>query len=159
MTNQESPTPEHDKSCSTTFGIPLTSTFVESLFSKMSYNQSKIRTRLDDRTMDAILHLHDAGLPNPQCCLPSAMTLKVMIPRSLTDELQMSKHIDTSVCALFDGVRFHGEVTKVIYHDVHAQYMYHVVFTDGDQQDYWRHELEMIKCRCVVSESDEDEDL
>ena len=109
--------------------------------------------------MDAILYLHDAGLPNPQCCLPSAMTLKVMIPRSLTDELQMSKHIGTSVCALFDGVRFHGEVTKVIYHDVHAQYMYHVVFTDGDQQDYWRHELEMIKCRCVVSESDEDEDL
>ena len=51
--------------------------------------------------------------------LPSAMTLKVMIPRSLTDELQMSKHIDTSVCALFDGVRFHGEVTKVICHDVH----------------------------------------
>ena len=159
MTNQESPTPEYDKLCSVVFGIPLTSTFVESLFSKMSYNQSKIRTRLDDRTMDAILHLHDAGLPNPQCCLPSAMTLKVMIPRSLTDELQMSKHIDTSVCALFDGVRFHGEVTKVIYHDVHSQYMYHVVFTDGDQQDYWRHELEMIKCRCVVSESDEDEDL
>ena len=122
----------------------------------MSYNQSKIRTRLDDRTMDAILHLHDAALPDPECCLPSALTLKVLIPRSLTDEMSMSKHIGTKVCSLFDGVRYHGEVTKVIYHDIHAQYMYHVVFTDGDQQDYWHHELEMIKCRCIVSESDED---
>ena len=106
--------------------------------------------------MDAILHIHDAALPDPECCLPSALTLKVLIPRSLSDEISMSKHIGTKVCSLFDAVRFHGEVTKVIYHDVHAQYMYHVVFTDGDQQDYWRHELEIIKYRFTVSESDED---
>ena len=54
----------------------------------------------------------------------------------ISDEISMIKHIGTKVCSLFDGVRFHGEVTKVIYHDVHAQYMYHVVFTDGGQQDY-----------------------
>ena len=87
--------------------------------------------------MDAILHIHDAALPDPEYFLLSApLTLKVLIPRSLSDEISMSKHIGTKVCSLFDGVRFHGEVTKVIYHDVHSQYMYHVVFTDGGQQDY-----------------------
>ena len=40
-------------------------------------------------------------------------------------------------------------MTRVIYHDIHAQYMYHVVYSDGDACDYWRHELEMIKCTCV----------
>ena len=98
--------------------------------------------------MSSILHLHDAALPDPQKSLPSALTLKVMIPRSLHDKITMSKHIGDRVCAIFDGVRFHGEVTKVIFHDVHAQYMYHVVYNDGDEEDYWRHELEMIKCTC-----------
>ena len=60
----------------------------------------------------------------------------------------MSKHVGERVCAYFDGVLFHGEVTKVIYHDVHAQYMYHVVYQDGDEEDYWRHELEVIRCTC-----------
>ena len=44
-------------------------------------------------------------------------------------------------------------------HDVHAQYMYRVVYSDGDEEDYWRHELEMIKCRCrEVDPSDSDSD-
>ena len=47
---------------------------------------------------------------------------------------------------------------ETTHHDVHSQCMCHVVFTDGDQQDHCRHELEMIKCRCVVPESHEDED-
>ena len=85
----------------------------------------------------SILHLHDTALPDPQKSLPSsALTLKVMIPRSFHDKITMSKHIGDRVCVIFDGVRFHGEVTKVIFHDVHAQYMYHVVYNDGDEEDY-----------------------
>ena len=153
----DSPTPECDLLCQAFFSIPLTSSFVESLFSKMTYNQSKIRTRLADKTMSAVLHLHDAALADPQKSLPSAMTLKVLIPRSLHDKLTMNKHIGDQVCAVFDGDRYHGEVTKVIFHEVHAQYMYHVVYTDGDEEDYWRHELEMIQCRCKEpSDSDSD---
>ena len=83
MLRRDSPTPEYDKLCCVVFGIPITSTFVESLFSKITYNQSKIRNRLDDRTMDAILHIHDAALPDPECCLSSALTLKVLISRVL----------------------------------------------------------------------------
>ena len=49
------------------------------------------------------------------------------------------------VCCVFeDGERYHGEVTKVIFHDIHAQYMYHVVYEDEDTADYWRHELARI---------------
>ena len=53
------------------------------------------------------------------------------------------------MCDVFLGERYHGEVDRVIFHEVYAQYMYHVVFEDGDTQDYWRHELEMIRCQCV----------
>ena len=31
---------------------------------------------------------------------------------------------------------------------VRAQYMYHVVYEDGDVCDYWRYELEVIVCKC-----------
>ena len=86
--------------------------------------------------MSSILHLHDTSLSDPQKSLPSAITLKVMIPRSLHDKIIMSKHIGDRVCAIFDGVRFHGEVTEVIFHDFHTQYMYHVVCNDGDVEDY-----------------------
>ena len=149
MTYVPSPTPEYDKFCQVVFSIPLTSAFVESLFSKMSYNQSKIRSRLTDSKMSSILHLHDSALPDPQRCLPSVMKLKAMIPRTLKDEMTMSKHIGDRVCAVFQGKRFHGEVTKVIFHDIHVQYMYRVVYSDGDICEYWRHELEMIRCHCV----------
>ena len=158
MTFTPSPTAEYDKLCHVVFSIPLTSSFVESLFSKMVYNQSKIRTRLSDSKMSSILHLHDSVLPDPQSVLPSVMELKVMIPRTLRDELTMSKHIGEKVCCVFEGTRFHGEVTEVIFHDIHAQYMYRVVYSDGDVCDYWRHELEMIKCTCVFdSETDADD--
>ena len=156
MTQTETVTAEYDELCQAVFSIPLTSSFVESLFSKMAYNQSKIRTRLADTTMSSILHLHDAALADPNFQLPDAMTLKAMIPRSLHDKLVMSKHIDERVCAFFDGVRFHGVVTKVVFHDVHAQYMYHVVYEDGDEEDYWRHELEMIRCTCDREENESD---
>ena len=159
MTQIETETPDYDELCQAVFSIPLTSSFVESLFSKMAYNQSKIRSSLADATMSSILHLHDATLPDPNFKLPSAMMLKVCVPRSLHDKLTMSKHIGDKVCALFDGVLFHGEVTEVIYHDVHAQYMYRVVYQDGDKEDYWRHELEVIQCRCnepTESESNSD---
>ena len=49
-------------------------------------------------------------------------------------------------------------MTKVIYHDIHAQYMYHVVYEDGDAADYWRHELEVITCRCDMRSPDSDSD-
>ena len=39
---------------------------------------------------------------------------------------------------VFDGQRYHGEVTEVIYHGVHAQYIYRVVFSDHDRCDYWK---------------------
>ena len=113
---------------------------------------------MSDSKMTAILHLHDSVLPDPQQCLPSSRQLKVMIPRTLRDELSMSKHIGDRVCALFEGTRFHGEVTEVIFHDIHAQYMYRVVYSDGDVCDYWRHELEMIKCACKLSSDTDDSD-
>ena len=62
----------------------------------------------------------------------------------------------------FHGVRYRGEVTKVSFHDVHVQYMYHAVYTDGDAEDYWRHghELEMIKYTCGEPDpTDSDSDL
>ena len=80
MDKIESPTPQYDVLCQVIFGIPLTSSFVESLFSKLTYNQSKIRTRLKDTTMSSTLYLHDTELTDPQKSLSSALTLKVMIP-------------------------------------------------------------------------------
>ena len=62
---------EYDELCQAIFGIPLTSSFVESLFSKMIYNQSKIRTRLNDTNKSSILYLHDTSLSDPQKSLPS----------------------------------------------------------------------------------------
>ena len=114
---------------------------------------------MTDSKMSSILHLHDSVLPDPQKCLPSARTLKVMIPRTLRDEIAMNKHIGDRVCAIFEGARWHGEVTEVIFHDIHAQYMYRVVYSDGDVCDYWRHELEMIKCTCSASSDDSDSEL
>ena len=113
MTSTPSPTPEYDRLCRAIFSIPLTSSFVESLFSKMTYNQSKIRSRLCDSKMSSILHLHDSTLPDPQKCLPTALQLAVMIPRTLRDELTMSKHIGTRVCCIFEGERYHHRTVKV----------------------------------------------
>ena len=154
-----SPTPEYDKMCYAVFSIPLTSSFIESLFSKMAYNQSKIRPNLADTTMTSILHVQDATLQSPQACLTEEVSLNVYSPRSFRDKMLMEKSIGTAVCEVFaDEKRYHGEVTKVIFHDIHAQYMYHVRFSDGDEQDYWRHELEMVKCRCGEVDTGSDSD-
>ena len=155
-TSTSSPTAEYDKFCAVMFSILLTSAFVESLFSKMNYNQHKIRNRLKDKTMSAILHVHDSVLPDPQKCLPSSIKLKVTVPLNLVDRLKMEKRIGTRVCDVFEGERWHGEVRKVEFHEVHAQYMYRVRFEDGGEQDYWRHELEMIMCQCDPDTSDTD---
>ena len=144
-----SPTPAYDRICVAFFSIPLSSAFVESLFSKMAYNQHKIRNRLADSTMSSLLHVNDAVLPDPQKCLSGTLRLKATVPRKLEDRLQMNKHIGLRVCDVFEGERYHGEVTDVIFHDIHAQYMYHAVYSDGDKCDYWRHELELIRCTCT----------
>ena len=99
--------------------------------------------------MSSILHVHDAILPHPEKCLTGTLRLKAMTPKSLEERMQMNKHVGERVCEIFEGERYHGEVVGVIFHDIHAQYMYHVEYSDGDECDYWRHELEMIKCRCV----------
>ena len=156
--NRPSPTEEYDKLCCAVFSIPLTSSFVESLFSKMEYNQGKARSRLKDETMSAILHCHDAALPDPEKRLTGDLQLKVTVPKSIRDKLVMHKQIGTRVCEVFEGDRYHGEVTKIIFHDVHAQFMYHVVWEDGDECDYWRHELEMVMCRCEDSSDQSDSD-
>ena len=44
----------------------------------------------------------------------------------------MNKHIGERICTVFGGVRYYGEVTKVIFHDVHTQYMY--TYSDGDSE-------------------------
>ena len=155
LTRDESKTPAYDALCVAIFSIPLSSSFVESLFSKMVYNQHKIRSSLKDQTMSDILHMHDVVLADPQKCLTGALQLKIMAPTQIRDKLTMNKNVGVKVCDIFNGERYHGEVTKVIYHDVHAQYMYRVVFSDDDSCDYWRHELEMVKCRCE-SNSDSD---
>ena len=73
------------------------------------------------------------------------------------DKLQMNSNLGQRVCCVFeDGKRYHGEVTKVIFHDIHAQYMCHVVHEDEDEADCWRHELEYIKCRCDMRATDTD---
>ena len=69
----------------------------------------------------------------------------------------MNKNVGQVVCSVFDGKRYHGEVTEVKFHEIHAQYMYHVVYSDGDSCDYWRHELEMIRCRCTPAQNSSDE--
>ena len=64
--NDTSPTPELDQLCAPVFSIAIVSAYVESLFSKMEYNQNKTRNRLKDSKMSAILHVHDAVLPTPE---------------------------------------------------------------------------------------------
>ena len=70
----------------------------------------------------------------------------------------MNKMLRTRVCEVFEGQRYHGEVTEIRFHEVYAQYMYHVEYIDGDACDYWRHELEMIRCRCHEHQSESESD-
>ena len=147
-----SPTQELDLLRAAVFSLALSSSFVESLFSKMSYTQSKTRSRLDAHTVSAIFHVHDTVMPDPAVPLDGSIKLKKRMSGSLAQQRKMEKQIDRVVCQVFDtvegDVRYHGRVTKVKFHDVYAQWMYHVEYEDGDSADYWRHELESIFCRC-----------
>ena len=149
-----SPTQELDLLRVTVFSLTLSSSFVESLFSKMSYTQSKTRSRLDAHTVSvfAIFHVHDTVMPDPAVPLDGSIKLKKRMTGSLAQQRKMEEQIGRVVCQVFDtvegDVRYHGRVTKVKFHDVYAQWMYHVEYEDGDSADYWRHELESIFCRC-----------
>ena len=96
--------------------------------------------------MSSILYVHDIIFSDPERCLSGEMKLKVIQSRKLAERLKMNKPTDMCVCDLFDDERFHGEVTEVIFHDVHTQYIYRVVCEDGDVCDYRRHEFEVIRC-------------
>ena len=70
-------------------------------------------------------------------------------------KLWMEKRVVEIFCQLFDDdERYHDKVTEVRFHEIHIVCMYHVVFEDNDQPDYWSYELEMevIKCNCCVQE-------
>ena len=69
----ETDTPDLDDLGIAVFSIALVSSFVESLFSKMEYNQSKISSRLGTNMMSAILHVHDAVLGDPMKSLSKTM--------------------------------------------------------------------------------------
>ena len=86
--------------------------------------------------MTSILRLHDSELPDPLKCLPSTTVLKVMVPWSLWDKIKMNKNVGQVVCCVFDDKRYHGEVTEVKLHEIHAQDMYHVVYSDEDSCNY-----------------------
>ena len=60
------------------------------------------------------------------------LSLKVPTSRSVSDKVKMEKRAGERVCDVFLGERYHGEVDRVIFHEVYAQYMYRVVFEDGD---------------------------
>ena len=134
----------------TVFSLGLVSAFVESLFSKMEYNQSKTRNRLASSTMSSILHVHDALVADPCDPLSSTMKLKTQTP-SMSVKENMKKHIHKVVCKVFpaDGIRYHGRVVGVDFHEIYARWMYMVVYTDGDKESYWRSELTMLLCTCT----------
>ena len=66
------------------------SAFVESLFSKMNYNQNKSRNRLLDETTTAILHVHDTVVPNPLLPLDGTFPLRC---NKDNDTLTKRKHM------------------------------------------------------------------
>jgi hypothetical protein len=136
------------------FSIALVSSFVESLFSKMDYNQSKIRNRLGSGMMSAILHIHDEVLGDPMKPLSSNMELKTTAVVMVEKEAMM-KHVGKIVCKLWNGRRYHGRIVDVTFHEVYARWMYVVHYTDGDREDYWRSELQLVLCRCENVHHDE----
>ena len=149
QSNLETETPDLDKLRCAVFSIALVSAFVESLFSRMDYNQSKIRSRLSDDMMSAVLHVHDTVVGDPQQPLSTNLKLKTHVI-SMTEKQNMMKHVGTIVCKVFeDGQRYHGRIFNVDYHEVYARWMYKVRYVDGDVEDYWRCELDLLKCRCT----------
>ena len=69
------------------------------------------------------MYVHDTVLPDSQSYLSDEIKLKSMDPKMINDKFQMSKILGVKVCDEFNGNRFHGEVTNVLFHDLHAQYV------------------------------------
>ena len=70
--------------------------------------------------MSSILYVHDVVLPDPQKGLTGTIRLRAMESRKIDVRLHMNKHIGVRVCEVFEGDRYHGEVTVVKFHDIHA---------------------------------------
>ena len=143
------------------FSIPIVSAFVESLFSKMNYNQNKSRNRLLDETTTSILHVHDTVVPNPLLPLDGKISLRCNKDNNTVNKRKHTKNVGRKVCCIFevegrnDGhmERFHGEVTSVEYDEEYADWMYHVLYYafEGhpeDHVDYFRDEIEPLWCTC-----------
>ena len=144
----ETETAELDKLRCAIFSIALVSAFVESLFSKMEYNQSKRRSSLSDKMMSAILHVHDAVVGDPMQPLTSNLKLRTHV-MSITEKEKMMQNVGAVVCKVFDGRRYHGTIFDVDYHEIYARWMYKVKYSDGDTEDYWTCEIDNLKCRCA----------
>ena len=148
----ETETAELDKLRCAIFSIALVSAFVESLFSKMEYNQSKSRSSLSDKMMSAILHVHDAVVGDPMQPLTSNLKLRTHV-MSITEKEKMMQNVGAVVCKVFDGRRYHGRIFDVDYHEIHARWMYRVSYSDSDchrdTEDYWTCEIDNLKCRCA----------
>ena len=46
------------------------------------------------------------------------------------------------------GLRHHGGIVDVNYHDIYARWMFLGEYTDGDKEHYWRNELNNLLCTC-----------
>ena len=79
-----------------------------------------------------------------------------MTPRTLRDEFMMSKHIGEKVCCVFEGTRFHGEVTKVIFHDTNVwltpMVMFVIIGGTGDIVGPMRDIVEVREVAMVVEQ-------
>ena len=114
------------------FSIPIVSAFVESLFSKMNYNQNKQRSGLLDTTTTSILHVHDTVVPNPLLPLDGKFPLRCNKDNNTVNKRKHTKNVGRKVCCMFevegrdDGYtrRYHGEVTSVEYDEEYAEWLY-----------------------------------
>ena len=161
LTLQDSPTKCLDDFAVAVFSTAIVSSFVESLFSKMNYNQSKSRMRLKDETTSSILHAQDLVVASPLKPLDGDLGLRCNNENNLVTARKHNKHVGKTVCCMFlvegrnNGTmeRYHGKVTKVEYNESYAAWMYHVVYPqseghDKDEVDYWRDEITPLWCTC-----------
>jgi len=161
LTLTGSPTKCLDEFAIAVFSTAIVSSFVESLFSKMNYNQNKSRMRLKDHTTSSILHVHDLVVSNPLKPIDGDFRLKCNDENNITISTKHKKHVGKTVCCMFvvegrnDGEmkRYHGKVTRVEYNETYAEWMYHVVYPQSeghekDEVDYWRDEITPLWCTC-----------
>ena len=56
--------------------------------------------------------------------------------------MKMRKWIGDDISDIFEGdnglERHHGVITDVLFHEIHAQYMFRCEYEDVDKGDYWR---------------------